>query len=675
MLQVVAGRRAAVLSAALALILCPVAARAQAAQAPPAAPVPRDQLPPVPPAPTTPLDPSAPLEPWPDLGVDWPDMAEDRGQAIPTAPGATEPGVNVADAGAERTYTYRIEGLDEAASAPVLAQFRALSTLEEYRGQPANAAQIDRRARADADLMAEVLRANGYYGALVDTAVDAAPGGGFMVTLEVAPGTLYRFTEVQLPGLDEAAGADAPALRGAFAVAAEDPVSAQAVADAEVALRVELGRRGYAFAEVGEAEVVVDHDTHGATLVLPVRPAGARRFGQVIVEGRPLFSAHHIETIARFREGDAWRADRIEDLRQALVATGLVSSVAIRPVARPQSDLVDLAVAIEPAPMRTIAGEAGYGTGEGIRVEASWQHRNLLPPEGAVTFRGVAGTREQSLAAVLRRNNYGRRDQVLNATVAGAHLDRPAYEANTFTLTGGIERQSNIIWQKAWTWSVGGELVASDERDVDIASGTIRERTFFNGAIPAYLGYDGSNDLLDPTSGFRLSSRFSPEASLQNGTFFYARAQLDASFYWPAGDTITIAGRTRLGTIFGANRDEIAPSRRFYAGGGGSVRGYSFQALGPRDPVFDDPIGGRSLTEFALEARIRLGNFGIVPFIDAGNVSTSAMPSLHDLQFGAGVGVRYHTRFGPIRVDLGTPLNPRSGDPRIAVYVSLGQAF
>ena len=99
----------------------------------------------------------------------------------------------------------------------------------------------------------------------------------------------------------------------------------------------------------------------------------------------------------------------------------------IRPVARAGSDLVDLAVALEPAPMRTVAGEAGYGTGEGIRLELSWQHRNLLPPEGAVTFRGVAGTREQLVSAILRRNNFMRRDQVLNAQVAATHVDRPAY--------------------------------------------------------------------------------------------------------------------------------------------------------------------------------------------------------------------------------------------------------
>jgi translocation and assembly module TamA len=664
MLQILAGRRAAALSAAFALILCPAVAFAQAAApAPVQAPDPLDEA-------GRPLDPSAPLEEWPDLGVPWPDMGADR--AAPIAP---DPGANIADSAAARTYSYRVEGLDGTGTATLMEQFRTLSTLEEHRRGAANAAQIDRRARADAELMAELLRAHGYYDALVTTAVDAAPGGGFAVTLNVEPGPLYRFSAVTLPGLDAAAGADAEALRGAFGVAAQDPVNAMRVGEAEAELRAELGRRGFAFARVGETEVVVDHDSRSATLVLPVEPAGPRRFGHVLVEGRPLFSARHIETIARFREGEPYRTERIEDLRQALVATGLVSTIAIRPVAREGGDIVDLAVTLEPAPMRTIAGEAGYGTGEGVRLELSWQHRNLIQPEGAVTFRGVAGTREQLLSAIFRRNNFMRRDQVLNAQIAATHLDRPAYDARMFTLTGGIERQSNIIWQKAWTWSIGAELTATDERDVDIASGTTRRRTFFIAAIPAYLGYDGSNDLLDPTRGYRLAARFSPEASLQNGSFFYARAQLDGSFYWPVSRSVTLAGRTRLGTIIGAARDRIAPSRRFYAGGGGSVRGYGFQELGPHDPVFDDPIGGRSLTEFALEARIRVGDFGIVPFVDAGNVSTTPLPRFGNLQFGAGIGARYHTRFGPIRIDVGTPINPRRGDPRIAVYVSLGQAF
>jgi translocation and assembly module TamA len=655
MLQVVAGRRAAASLAAFALLILAVAASAQTTD-------PLDEV-------DQPLDPSAPLDPMPEIDVPWPDMEG------PEAPIPETPDPAVADTGAARGYSYRIEGLGEVGAAALLAQFRELSTLEQYRGDSANAAQIDRRARADAELMAELLRAYGYYDALVTTSVDAGPQGAYVVTLNVQPGPIYRFAEVRIEGLEQAAGADAPALREAFGIDSQDPVNASEVAEGQAALNLELGRRGYVFAEVGEPDILVDHDTRTAVLTLRVEPQGQRRFGRIQVEGSPLFRARHLETIARFDEGDPWQTPLVEDLRQALVATGLVSAVTIRPVPRPETDLVDLAVALEPAPMRTIAGEAGYGTGEGIRLELSWQHRNLLPPEGAVTFRGVAGTREQLVSAGLRRNNFGRRDQVLTAQVAAAHVDRPAFDARTFILAGGLERQSNIIWQKLWTWSVGAEQTATDESDVDLASGMTRRRTFFIGALPAYLGYDGSNDLLDPTSGFRLSGRFSPEASLQSGSFFYARAQLDGSFYQPVSDRVTLAGRTRLGAIFGASRDRIAPSRRFYAGGGGSVRGYGFQALGPRDPVFDDPIGGRSLAEFAIEARIRIGDFGVVPFVDGGNISTSTWPRFDNLRFGAGIGARYHTRFGPIRVDVATPINPQSGDPRIAVYVSLGQAF
>jgi translocation and assembly module TamA len=149
---------------------------------------------------------------------------------------------------------------------------------------------------------------------------------------------------------------------------------------------------------------------------------------------------------------------------------------------------------------------------------------------------------------------------------------------------------------------------------------------------------------------------------------------VDSSAYVPLSDRVVMAGRVRLGVITGASRAELAPSRRFYAGGGGSIRGFGYQQIGPRD-VFNDPVGGRSLAEFGIEARIRFGNFGIVPFLDGGNLYAASLPSFKDLRYGAGIGVRYHTSFGPIRVDVGTPLNRRVGESRIGVYVSLGQAF
>lgn len=633
------------------------------------------------------LDPSAPLEPMPDLGVEWPDMNQPDPEPPPevqaVAPEAAaeatqEAADKVEDATATRNYRWTITGLEEVPEAEaVRTGFDERSVLRGDRNKTANAAQIDRRARADAELLAELLRSHGYYDAGVEPSIDAA-GEQLVVQLLAIPGPLYRFESVELPGLDQAAGDEATKLREAFAVKAGDPVVAQKVIEAGVALQVALGEQGFATAKVGEQEIVIDHEQQVARLVLPVTPGPVAHFGQISVSGEPPFSSRHVQRIARFRPGDRYEQSEVADLRRALIATGLVASVEVTQVPRDEGQIIDLAVKLEPAPMRTIAGELGYGTGEGIRAEASWQHRNMFNPEGALTVRGVVGTQEQLGAVQFRRNNWLRRDQVLNAQVYAAHVDRDAYEADTISLSAGFERQSNFIWHKKWTWSLGAELIASDERDTIEATGEPRRRTFFIAAIPGSLGLDESDDLLDPTRGYRLLGRLSPEISFQGGTFPYARMQFDSSAYYPVSDRMVAAGRIRLGTILGAQRDDIAPSRRFYAGGGGSVRGYGYQRIGPRD-IDNDPIGGRSLAEFSLEARVRLnafgGNFGIVPFIDGGTLSTDAMPSFKDWQIGVGIGARYYSSFGPIRLDIGTPLNRQQGDSRIAVVVGLGQAF
>ena len=630
------------------------------------------------------LDPTAPLEPLPDLGVEWPDMnapdAPPLIDQVPPEPGeiveAPPPPVDI-DSSESRRYSVSIDGLQGVDGGEELAEaFDAQSALREGRGESANAAQIDRRSRADAELLAELLRSRGYYDAAVVPRIETAQAM-IQVVLEADPGRQYTFQSVELPGL-EAAGEQAESLRQAFAVQPGEPVIAQEVIDAGTALQVALGEEGFASAEVGEQQVEIDHQSFTASLVLPVRPGPVARYGEISVSGQPPFSPSHIETIARFEPGDPFKRSEINDLRRALIATGLVASADVRLVPSADRQVMNVDVRLEPAPMRTIAGELGYGTGEGVRAEVSWQHRNLINPEGAVTFRGVAGTREQLVSAELRRSNFRRRDQTLGFIALASNIDRDAYRAKTLQLSALIERQSNIIWRKKWTWSYGADLIATDERGVFEDLANKETRTFLIAALPVSLRYDGSNDLLDPTTGFRLGGRVSPEISAHGGKFTYGRVQIDASAYRPVSDSVVVAGRVRLGTILGANASDIAPSRRFYSGGGGSVRGYGYQRLGPRD-ADGDPIGGRGLAEFALEARVRLsafgGNFAVVPFLDGGTLTTDLTPDFGKWQLGAGLGLRYHSSFGPIRVDVGTPLNPRSGDSRVAVVVSLGQAF
>jgi len=659
-------RRAARLQCAAALSLfCGAPALAQTKPAPA-------------PAPTDPaeLDPSAPLDALPGLGVDWPTLdATDQTSSAESSQTQQEQ-VTAEDAG-ERSYVVEIRGMGSfSASEDLLKAFRSQSTLEANRKHPANAAQIARRSRADADLLEELLRSQGYYDADVEPRTERA-GDAVKVILEAAAGEQYRFASVDLPGL-EAAGPEATKLRAAFAVKAGDPVIAQDVIAGGIALQTALGELGFAGAKVGEQQVEVDHVTHLATLVLPVDSGPVARFGAIRVTGKPPFSAHHVWTMARFKPGQRFERSKIDDLRRALINTSLVSAADIRVVPAGDGRTVDLDVRLEPAPSHTIAGEIGYGTGEGARLEASWTDRNFFNPEGALTFRGIAGTSEQLAAVQFRLSNFLMRDQTLNLQASASHQKFDAYEAKTISLGGNIERQSNFIWQKKWTWTYGGEVLGTIERGVFDASGTKATHNFLIGAIPLSLGYDGSDSLLDPTTGFRLSGRLSPEISARNGHFTYARAQIDASAYRRLTENVVAAGRIRLGSIIGAGVFDIAPSRRFYSGGGGSVRGYGYQQLGPKD-VDGDPIGGRGLAEFGLEARIRLkqfgGNFGIVPFFDGGSLSTEGLPDFKEWRFAAGMGVRYFSSFGPIRIDVGVPLNRQKGDGPVAVTVSLGQAF
>ena len=612
----------------------------------------------------------------PDIGVPWPEIGKAPPEEEP-AQGAATADNAITDTASEHFYAITIAGLERIGNSAELVQsFEKQSALYEGRKKDANAAQIQRRAEDDSDLLAELLRSQGYYDAFVEPVI-APEGNVLRVTLDAQPGEQYRFQSVELPGI-EAAGPDSEKLRQSFAVKAGDPVIAQDVIAADVALKVALGEQGFALATIGDQQITVDHQTHLATLVLPVETGPVAHFGTIRVSGTPPFSARHVAQMARFKTGDRFERFKVDDLRRALIATGLVASADVSVVPVVYHGTVDLDVNLTPAPRHTIAGERGYGTGEGARLDVSWQDRNFFNPEGAITLRGIAGTREQLLGVQFRRNNFMKRDRVLDLQLSASHTKFDAYEARTVRFLGSLERQSNIIWRKRWTWGVGTELLATDERGVFSDPSVKETKTFLITALPLSVAYDGTDDLLDPTRGFRASARVSPEISAKGGSFAYTRLQFDGSSYFPVGDRTVLAGRIRLGTIAGADAPSIAPSRRFYSGGGGSVRGYGYQRVGPLD-FENDPVGGKTLTEFGVEARFKLkafgGNFGLVPFFDGGSLTNSISPSTNHWQFGAGLGIRYYSSFGPIRIDIGTPLNPRHGDGPVAVAVSLGQAF
>ncbi len=554
--------------------------------------------------------------------------------------------------------------------------FDQLSALKDGDGEADNAAQVDQRVRSDQELLVRILNSEGFWDGTVNTDVARRENGSLQVTLTVNPGPLYTFSSVTL----DAPPTVPPELaRTALPLKVGDPIEATRVQGAEANLAIALPENGYPFAKVGQRDILLKATDATGDYTLPLDLGPRATFAGVETTGDLAFDAEHVEVLKRFRSGDLYDSRKVDDLRKALVATGLFSSVGVEPKRTGETlpdgtEAVTILVTQDAGPARQLAASAGYGTGQGLRIEGSWTHRNLFPPEGALGVNAVAGTQEQALGVSFKRSNAGRRDRIVTLLAQASHSNFNAFEAFTGTLAGNIAYVSTPIWQKRFTYAYGFELVGTNEQDYDFALGERDRQTFFIGALPGQVGFDTSDDLLNPTKGYRALIRVSPEVSLGRGTNPYARVLLEGSTYHPIGDSIVLAGRVRVGTIPGIERQNLAPSRRYYGGGGGSVRGFGYQELGPKDPN-NDPIGGRSLNEAAFEVRYRFGNFGIVPFVDVGQVYESTLPDFSSLRAGVGIGGRFYTNFGPFRVDVATPLGRKPGESTVSVYVSIGQAF
>ena len=641
-----------------------------------------------------PANPSAPLpsiESWIDqqmpqasVAVDLPPATEPAAEAelaqplppldsvtVPTQVATGDPDKKTPDV----RYAVEIDGFGKTG---LEDEFRGESALVDGKGRAETAAMVQARAHEDEALAVRLLYSEGYYDATALASLDQTGDGALKAVLSVTPGKRYKIGEIVI---NAAATVPPGMVRDSLPLKTGDYIVAANVETAEANVGVKLPENGYPFAKVGERDILLDPATVTGAYTLPVDVGPRGSFRGITTSGRKqAFGADHMKVISRFKPGELYDSRKVDDLRRALVATGLFSSVAVDPVRTNEpgpdgTEYVDLHVDQEAGPPRTLAGEIGYGTGQGFRAEGTWTHRNLFPPEGALIGKVIAGTQEQGVSGTFRRSNAGKRDKTFQAGALLNHQNYDAYEAFTAGLNISWARQSTPIFQKRWTYTYGAEILLSNEKTtINPATAETKRLTYFIGSLPLQLGYDRSNDLINPTKGFRANLRLSPEASLQGNLSPYVRATFDLSGYYPVSDALVFAARTRLGTISGAVRDQIAPSRRVYAGGGGSVRGFGYQELGPKD-VNDDPIGGRSVNEFAVEGRYRFGNYGVVAFVDAGQVYESSIPKFSDIRYGVGLGGRFYTDFGPFRADIAMPINRQPGESKYTLYIGIGQAF
>ncbi len=590
-------------------------------------------------------------------------IGDDRAE-IENRETAAEPVIEPAPGAA---YDVMIVGVPEP---NLLTLLEGSSQLVTLKGRPpATPGALGQRAKGDVERLQTALRSEGFYAAEVQYNIDRGVTP-IMIVVEVSTGIQYLLAEYDMryEGSPSPKADVQPSL-GDLGLHIGMPARAPAILAAQSAFLDILANRGHPLAKVLDRKTIIDHGTRTMTVSLAADTGPAARFGAVTIEGLSTVDKDYVRSKFTWTEGDRYDRAKVEATRGALSDAGLFASVAITAEKRVGTDgTLPMTITLVEGKHRSIGFGASYSTSEGFGGEVFWEHRNLFGRNEQLRLTLTAAEIEQVLEADFQKPGFLQRDQDLLANVAVSNRTTDAFDEQSVSGFVGLERP----WSENWRVSggVSGEYsILEDEEG---------EETIQLLGLPVRSAWDTTGDLLNPVKGTRLNLALTPYAGKGDDNLLFAVSTATGSAYYAVDreQRFVLAGRAKIGTIVGEETESVPANKRFYAGGGGSIRGFAFQSVGPLDAE-NDPLGGRSILELNAEVRIRLTErFGLVPFIDGGTVSDSSYPDFDEaFRWAAGLGGRYFTDFGPLRFDIAVPLNKRNIDDEFQFYISLGQAF
>jgi translocation and assembly module TamA len=562
----------------------------------------------------------------------------------------------------------------------------ATSNLESLRLKaPAGPFALVLRAKADQDRLQTVLNSAGYYDGHVEISIDGRPlddpnlpqliaayAGAtpipIIVTLKRGP--LFQLGKVAIRG-------DVPAAaRAAFKLDSGAPARADDVLAAGARLQAALLDEGYPFSKVAAPQAFENPAQHTIDVTYDVTTGPRVDIGAISIAGLRTVHEPFVRRELTLKPGEQFNPNKIETARENLAGLGVFASVQAIPATKLSPDgRLPITFKVKEGPPRTVSFTAGYATDTGGLLGASWTHHNLfgngetLLLSAAATGLGGSSTTGlgYNVGATYTLPAFFERDQSLSFNVGALKQSFTAYE-QTALLAG------TTLTRKIGThWSVNVGLSGIIEQDKQEGVTTDYDLV----QVPLGVKYDSTNSLFDPTRGIRAQATVTPTESLLSPSATFTILQLSGSTY------IDLAGKGRsvialrglVGSVQGASTFQLPPDQRFYGGGSGTIRGYAYQSVGPQ---FADgnPVGGTSIDAGTVEFRQRFGgSFGAAAFVDAGQVSASSAPFQGSLKVGAGLGLRYYTPIGPIRVDFAVPVVHQANSGTFQIYIGIGQAF
>ncbi len=542
------------------------------------------------------------------------------------------------------------------------------------------------RAKADQERLKAALFGEAHYGGKIEITIAGQPvdkvtpaavphgdGGPIQVSMSVVAGPVFTFRDIQL---DQSAPTSAqPDLSGsAYGLRVGSPAKSGTIVAALSRIVEGWRSAGYPLAQVHHKLIEADHDANAVDVKIIVDAGPPAVYGWLSVSGTERLDAGKVAEYSDLQPGEQFNPSDLKKARNRLRKLESIGSVRIV-----EGDSLDgnggipVTMEIKERKPRYFGGTASVSTFDGGELTAYWGHRNLYG--GSERLRvdaGVSNIGEDSLSEL--------------QFSAGAIIAKPAvFDIDTDLVTEFRAKREVPDTYDSYT---GFAKVGLAKRFDDRRSGSVAlsaTQTYVEDAfgkehytllaLPTEGVYDSRDSTLDATQGLHAILQVTPTADLANAHAYLAtRIQIASYRALDPNDRAILAGRLTFANVAGADLEDIPATDRLFAGGGGSVRGYEYRSLGP-DPASD--TGGRSLLAASLELRLKATeSIGIVPFVDIASVSRDSLPSFSETPYvGAGLGLRYFSALGPLRLDVAVPLTERDDRQAFGFYVGLGQAF
>jgi len=511
-----------------------------------------------------------------------------------------------------------------------------------------------------ADLL-KALYAKGYY----DARIRFERGGEeFSGTYNIHYGPKFSIASILVrPGGFEEAWDD-------NIVGAGDDLDAEKVLTAQHALYNNIQKDQCYFNLDVKNEVFLNRPAHNAKVDFVVDAGAQGNFGAVKFQGNENVRESYLRKLLPWRKGECFRREKLESYKTALLQSGLFARAeTLLPEAPNEDGTVDVTIDLRERAQRSISAGLTYYSDEGPGAVFGWEHRNFMGEAEKLSAALTLNMLKQSLDIEYGKPYFLRKNQSLSLNTSLRRQDTDAYEELRLSFGGAVKRSFN----RRLSGSFGADFALTQIED----STTGETRTFGLLSAPQSLTYDSRDDKLDPHKGWNATLQAEPFIDTFGESSPFIKTEIGASHYLGLGTgaDLVFASKAGLGTIWGTDLKDVPATERFYAGGGGSVRGFGYQEVGPQRN--GDPTGGRSLVHFSLEMRGKFTEkFGAAAFVDGANVSEESMPEFNNIAIGAGIGLRYYTGFGPLRFDIATPLTQKDNvDRNYQFYISIGQAF